>query len=78
MSSESANGYTATNSVSVTKIATELKNLPFSVDVIPEAFFKDFGLTEVYDIAALSAGVSTSQRQGGIRESYTVRGFTTF
>lgn len=70
-------GYTATNSVSATRFATELKKLPVSIDIITEQLFKDYGLNDVYEILGMSSGVSNTQRAGG-NESYTIRGFTTF
>ncbi len=77
ITADSDSGYRATNSVSGTRIATELKNLPVSIDVLTEQLFKDYGLTDVYEIMGMSAGVSNTQRAGG-NESYTIRGFTTF
>lgn len=75
----SANGYVATNSISATKVAAELRQMPVSIDIITEQLFKDYGLTEVYDIIGLSSGVQSSQRAAtGNLESYTIRGFTTF
>jgi iron complex outermembrane receptor protein len=72
-------GYAATNSLSATKVATELKKMPVSIDVITEQLFKDYGATEVYDMISLSPGVQSSQRAAtGNLESYTIRGFTTF
>ena len=77
--SESESGYAATNSISATKVATELKKMPVSIDIITEQLFKDYGLTEVFDIIGLSSGVQSSQRAAtGNLESYTIRGFTTF
>jgi iron complex outermembrane receptor protein len=72
-------GYTATNSVSATKIATELKNIPVSIDIVTERLIKDYGMTEINDMVALSSGVTSSQRQPmGGTESYTIRGFVTY
>lgn len=77
--SDAESGYAATNSISATKVATELKKMPVSIDIITERLFKDYGLTEVYDIIGMSAGVQSSQRAAtGNLESYTIRGFTTF
>ncbi len=77
--SEGESGYAATNSISATKVATELKKMPVSIDIITEQLFKDYGLTEVYDIIGLSSGVQSTQRAAtGNLESYTIRGFTTF
>lgn len=77
--SESESGYAATNSLSATKISTELKNMPVSIDIITERLFKDYGLTEVYDIIGMSSGVQQTQRSAtGNQESYTIRGFTTY
>ncbi len=74
---DAESGYSATNSVSATRFATELKKLPVSIDIITEQLFKDYGLTDVYEIMGMSAGVANTQRAGG-NESYTIRGFTTF
>ena len=77
--SDGESGYAATNSISATKVATELKKMPVSIDVLTEQLFKDYGLTEIYDIIGLSSGVSSTQRAAtGNLESYTIRGFTTF
>lgn len=77
--SETESGYAATNSISATRVATELKKMPVSIDVLTEQLFKDYGLTEIYDIIGLSSGVSSTQRAAtGNSESYTIRGFTTF
>lgn len=79
ITSETETGYAATNSISATKVATELSKMPVSIDVITEQLFKDYGLTEVYDIVGLSSGVQSTQRAAtGNLESYTIRGFTTF
>ena len=51
--SETESGYAATNSISATKVATELKKMPVSIDVLTEQLFKDYGLTEIYDIIGL-------------------------
>jgi ABC-type multidrug transport system fused ATPase/permease subunit len=52
--------------------------MPVSIDIITEQLFKDYGLTEVYDIVGLSSGVQSTQRAAtGNLESYTIRGFTT-
>ena len=75
---DAESGYIATNSVSATKIATELKNLPVSIDVVTEQFLKDYGLVELPDILGATAGVTSSQRQSGTLDSYTVRGFITY
>ncbi len=76
---DSETGYAATNSISATKIATELKKMPVSIDIITEQLFKDYGLTELYEMISLSPGVQSSQRQAtGDLESYTIRGFTTY
>lgn len=76
---DSESGYAATNSTSATKVATELKKMPVSIDILTEQLFKDYGMTEVYDIIGLSSGVQSSQRAAtGNSESYTIRGFTTF
>ena len=75
VSESSTNGYAANNSISATKVATELSRMPVSIDVITEQLFKDYGLTEVYDIIGLSSGVQSSQRAAtGNLESYTIRG----
>ena len=45
VSESSTNGYAANNSISATKVATELSKMPVSIDVLTEQLFKDYGLT---------------------------------
>ncbi|MBM3851725.1 MAG: TonB-dependent receptor [Verrucomicrobia bacterium] len=73
-------GYAASHSISATKISTELKKMPLSIDIITEELFKDYGHTEVLDMISMSSGVTFTQvaTGSGPSEAYTIRGFTSF
>jgi len=42
--SEAYNGYTATKSSTGTRIAADIKDIPFSVDVVPLEIWNDFAV----------------------------------
>jgi len=69
--------YAASNSLSATKIAIDLKDIPLSLDIVTEQQFKDFGKTDLHDIVAMTPGV-TAQRGDGDGVSYSIRGVVTF
>lgn len=77
--SGSETGYSASHSISATKMSTELRKMPLSIDIITEELFRDYGLSEVLDIIGLSSAVTFTQRATGSEpsESYSIRGFTT-
>ncbi|HEY0946836.1 MAG TPA: TonB-dependent receptor plug domain-containing protein, partial [Opitutaceae bacterium] len=68
-------GYMATNTTSGTRVATEIINLPYSIQVLTEDFFKDFNLYDLDEmvpyVSNLAAGDPAAGGGGGTR----LRGF---
>ena len=55
-------GYLAANSVSATRIATAIANLPFSVSTFNSQFMTDIQARDLTDIARYAAGVANGSR----------------
>jgi len=68
-------GYQASNSITATKFATELKNVPLTVNVFTEDFIRDIGAIEVGDVLKYANGMNASQNSGGDDIQYVSRGF---
>lgn len=64
------NGYRATNTIAATHINTELKNVPFNLQVITPEFIKDIAAYDVQSALEYVPGVTASADTGG-----TIRGF---
>ncbi|MFZ9748114.1 MAG: TonB-dependent siderophore receptor, partial [Opitutaceae bacterium] len=82
VSATPANGYRAEKTVSGTLIATEVKRLPASIQVVTEALIADLDTRRVEDSIRFVSGVGLSARNegagGGTRsEQFVVRGFQT-
>ena len=73
VSTTSDTGYRATSSVEGTRINTPLANIPQSIDVYTEEFFRDLQATEVRDIMDYQPTIQ-SNLWGGT--NYRARGFT--
>ncbi len=65
-------GYTAAESVTGTRIASRLINLPFAVNVVTSAFMNDFAAYDLNDQLAFVSGFSPSEVTG----QFQLRGFT--
>lgn len=74
---DSQTGYAASSTLSATKIAMDLKDIPLSLDIVTEQQFRDFGKTDLYEIVGMTAG-ATAQRGDGDGVSYSIRGVVTF
>jgi iron complex outermembrane receptor protein len=69
-------GYVAANSVSATRIAVPIADLPFSVSSFTPQFITDIGATDIGEIARYAAGVSdASIGFNGGNTSFAIRGF---
>ena len=82
VSATPTNGYRAEKTVSGTLIATEVKRLPASIQVVTEALIADMDTRRVEDSIRFVSGVGLSARNegagGGTRsEQFVVRGFQT-
>jgi len=63
---EKDNGYRATNSISGTRLNSEIKDLPMPIEVITEKFLRDTGSTDLRQTLRYSAGIllQTQNDQG--------------
>ena len=82
VSATPANGYRAEKTVSGTLIATDVKRMPASIQVVTEALIADMDTRRVEDSIRFVSGVGLSARNeaaaGGTRsEQFVVRGFQT-
>jgi len=68
------NGYTATRSSSGTRIAADIKEIPFTVDVVPLEIWDDFAVLTFNQQETLASvpGVSATENNG----TYNLRGIT--
>ncbi len=65
------NDYLAAESVTGTRVATSLRDLPFAVNVVTSEFIKDFAAFEFPEQVAFVSSVSPNEVQG----QYQIRGF---
>ena len=82
ISATPTNGYRAEKTISGTLIATEVKNMPASIQVVTEALLADMDTRRVEDSIRFVSGVGLGARNegsgGGSRsEQFVVRGFHT-
>lgn len=68
-----ASEYLAAESVTGTRVATRLQDLPFAVNVVTSEFIDDFNLVEYKDQFAYVSNIGQSEVQS---PAYTIRGFT--
>ena len=72
VTSDAAHGYVASESVTGTRIASKLQDLPFAVNVVTSDFLKDFAAFDLKDQLAFVPGFSPSEVTG----QYQLRGFS--
>ena len=73
ISAEKDDGYAATNSLSGTKIATPLRDLPLSMEIVTEDFIEDIVAFDFVETLQYSTAASIDETSG---VSATVRGFS--
>ncbi len=73
ISAEKDDGYAATNSLSGTKIATPLRDLPLSMEIVTEDFIEDIAAFDFVETLQYSTAASIDETSG---VSATVRGFS--
>lgn len=69
---DQAHGYVASQSTTGTRIASNIADLPFDVDVVTQPFMKDFANFDQNDFLRFVPGYSPSEVTG----QYQLRGFT--
>ena len=68
--------YRALSATGATKTDTLLKDLPQSVRVITADMLRDVGVTTLANALDLASGISRQSNNGGLWDSYAMRGFT--
>tara|TARA_B100001093_G_scaffold219322_1_gene210244 strand:- start:948 stop:3110 length:2163 start_codon:yes stop_codon:yes gene_type:complete len=70
------NGYTATNSISGTRVNMAIKDIPVPITVITEQLIEDFSYERVEDAVVMDATVTRrSRNEANFNENFTIRGF---
>jgi iron complex outermembrane receptor protein len=65
-------GYVASETMTGTRVATQIKDLPYTVNVITSEFFEDFGMFQLDDTLTQVGGLTGLDIGGG----FNLRGFT--
>ncbi|HEX2854819.1 MAG TPA: TonB-dependent receptor [Opitutaceae bacterium] len=65
-------GYVASETLTGTRVATQIKDLPYTVNVITSEFFEDFGMFQIDDTLTQIGGLTGVDIGGG----FNLRGFT--
>ena len=65
-------GYIASETMTGTRVATQIKDLPYSVNVLTSEFFQDFGMFQLDDTLTQIGGLTGLDIGGG----FNLRGFT--
>ena len=68
---DSNRGYVASETVTGTRVATPIKDLPYSVNVLTSEFFKEFGMFQLDDSLTQIGGLTGLDIGGG----FNLRGF---
>ncbi len=71
VTSTTSNDYIASESVTGTRVASKIQDLPFNVNVVTGEFIDDFAAYELPDQFAFVSSISPNETQG----AYQVRGF---
>src|SRR6267154_945967 len=65
-------GYIASETMTGTRVATQIKDLPYTVNVLTSEFFEDFGMFQLDDTLTQVGGLTSLDIGGG----FNLRGFT--
>ncbi|MHC5938277.1 TonB-dependent receptor domain-containing protein [Nostoc sp.] len=71
-------GYSVPDSTTATKTDTPLRDIPQSIQVIPQQVIKDQQITRISDAARNVSGVTPQGGYAGATDNYNIRGFTTY
>src|SRR4051812_38808301 len=69
---ETQRGYIASETMSGTRVATQIKDLPYTVNVLTSEYFNDFGMFQLDDTLTQVGGLTSLDIGGG----FNLRGFT--
>ncbi|MDF5722575.1 MAG: TonB-dependent siderophore receptor [Rhizonema sp. PD37] len=71
------NGYRAPDASTATKTDTPIRDIPQSIQVIPEDVIKDQAVTRIVDVLRNVSGVNKEGGYGDSQDNYNIRGFST-
>ncbi|AVH69345.1 TonB-dependent siderophore receptor [Nostoc sp. 'Lobaria pulmonaria (5183) cyanobiont'] len=71
-------GYRVTDSTTATRTDTPQRDIPQSIQVIPQQVIKDQQITRIGDATRNVSGVTQQGGYGGSTDNYNIRGFTTY
>ncbi|MEH1934497.1 MAG: TonB-dependent siderophore receptor [Nostoc sp.] len=71
-------GYSVPDSTTATKTDTPQRDIPQSIQVIPQQVIKDQQITRISDVAHNVSGVSLQGSYGADTDAYIIRGFVTY
>ncbi|MDF5721855.1 MAG: TonB-dependent siderophore receptor [Rhizonema sp. PD37] len=72
------NSYNAGDASTATKTDTPLRDIPQSIQVIPQQVIKDQQITRISDVVRNSSGVTPQGGYGGNTDNYIIRGLVTY
>jgi iron complex outermembrane recepter protein len=70
--SQDDRGYVASETLTGTRVATQIKDLPYTVNVLTSEYFEDFGMFQIDDTLTQIGGLTGVDIGGG----FNLRGFT--
>lgn len=73
---EEAGGYNVPDATTATKTDTPLRDIPQSIQVIPQQVLEDQQVTRIEDAVLNVSGVTPTVGYGGSSQNYTIRGFS--
>lgn len=71
-------GYSVPDSTTATKTDTPTRDIPQSIQVIPQQVIKDQQITRISEALRNASGVSLQGSYGALTDAYIIRGFATF
>lgn len=74
---ERERGYVVPNATTATKTDTPLRDIPFSVQAVPEQVLKDRQVRRLTDALQGVSGITTNQPETSLFEGFIIRGFNT-
>ena len=73
---EQEDGYRVERTTTATRTDTAIRDIPASIQVIPQEVIQDQGATTIREVLRNVSGVTFADSSGGRAENFTIRGFT--
>ncbi|MDZ8261518.1 TonB-dependent siderophore receptor [Nostoc sp. ChiQUE01b] len=71
-------GYNVPDASTATRTDTPLRDIPQSIQVVPQQVIKDQQITRISDVVRNVSGVTPQGGYAGATDNYNIRGFTTY